>query len=281
MLDEVLVALHHERIHLLMDGTVGLGGHLGALLAAMPHLQAIAVDRDAQNLAAAREHTKAFEGRVEFFVSSYADVLDDMALQGRTIDALLLDLGISSVHIDTPERGFSFRFDAPLDMRFDTSRGKPASTVLARMSERELAAMLDNYGEMPAAMKLAGAMARAAQQGRLETTNDLAAVAEAVYGWRGRKMLPQLFQAVRIATNDELEHLHRTLQLLPTVLSPGGIAAIITFHSLEDRMVKHFFRECPQLEPLTKKPIDPTEAEIAANPRARSAHLRLARRLPS
>nr|MDQ3037516.1 16S rRNA (cytosine(1402)-N(4))-methyltransferase RsmH [Myxococcota bacterium] len=199
------------------------------------------------------------------------------------VDGLLADLGVSSPQLDDATRGFSFRAEGPLDMRMDTTRGETARDLIARMDEQELADILFRHGEERRSRPIARAIKRAEDAGSLVTTSDLRRAVVTVLGPRrqgGIDPATRTFQALRIAVNGELDELGSLLEALPEVLEDGGIGAIISFHSLEDRAVKQTFRGDPRLAPTTKRPIVAGDEEQARNPRSRSAKLRAARRVP-
>ena len=279
----------------LVDATVGLGGHAAALLAAAPGARLLGLDRDRAALARAAERLpgeRVVLRQARF--SELAAVLAEFGWDGA--DAVLLDLGVSSLQLDDPARGFSFRVDAPLDMRMDAGSDPSAAEIVNQWPERELARILAAFGEEPRARALARAIARARP---LRTTGELARVIGGVLG-RGRPGLhpaTRSFQAIRMAVNDELGELERFLADGYRVLRPRGRLAVLAYHSLEDRRVKDAFRRwaadclCPPLIPrclcgwsakvrlLTRRPLRPSAREVARNPRARSARLRIVERL--
>ncbi len=279
----------------LVDATVGLGGHATALLAAAPGARLLGLDRDRAALARAAERLpgeRVVLRQARF--SELAAVLAEFGWDGA--DAVLLDLGVSSLQLDDPARGFSFRVDAPLDMRMDAGSDPSAAEIVNQWPERELARILAAFGEEPRARALARAIARARP---LRTTGELARVIGGVLG-RGRPGLhpaTRSFQAIRMAVNDELGELERFLADGYRVLRPRGRLAVLAYHSLEDRRVKDAFRRwaadclCPPRTPrcvcgwsakvrlLTRRPLRPSAREVARNPRARSARLRVVERL--
>jgi len=296
---EVLSALQPTSQGQYIDGTVGAGGHAhGILETSSPSGQLIAIDRDSEALALARDKLSVFGERVHIVHGSYRS-MDTYAqeLGWDGVDGILLDLGLSSMHVDQADRGFSFLRDGPLDMRFDLEEGLTAADLVNTLPEWELADILYRYGEE----RRSRAIARAIVHRRpMETTQDLVAAVISVLGPQKRGIHPatRTFQALRIAVNDELVTLEEALQRGLDLLRPGGRMAVISFHSLEDRLVKHHFRResrdciCPPEQPvctcghtamlnvLTRKPVMASEEEILANPRARSAKLRVAERLP-
>lgn len=296
--DEVVTALAATTPRLIADATVGLGGHACALLDTLPDLFIVGLDVDPAALAVARETLAPHASRSRLVQASYTELPQVLANAGiRRVDGVLFDFGVSSLQLDTPERGFSFRFDAPLDMRF-SGRGMTAAELLASLDEGELARILHEYGEEPRARRVARSIVTAGQREPLRTTGQLRqVVARALGGRRGRTdPVTRTFQALRIATNRELEGIPPALNDAARLLAPGGRLATVTFHSLEDRLVKRTLKHlsgrcvCPPgarscschpetlLDIVTRRPIRPTPAEVAINPRARSSGLRVAQR---
>ena len=281
MPDECVEQLSPRPGSVLLDGTLGGGGHTRLLAERVaPDGRVIAVDRDPAAVAAAEESLRGLP--VAVACSTYADAPEVLAEIGvETIDGALLDLGLSSDQLDDRQRGFSFHADGPLDLRFDPTEGKSASQLLARISAEHLADLIYKYGEERCSRRIARKIVEARRSTPIETANQLAdLIRRAVPRSYDPRIDPatRTFQALRIAVNGELDHLETALRRLPALLAPGGRLAIISFHSLEDRLVKNAFRDDPRLEPLTRKPLTPTEAEVASNPRARSAKLRVAER---
>ena len=293
---EAVRFLAPDRGGIYVDGTVGLGGHAAAILAAGPEVRLIGIDRDPQALRYAAARLAQFGDRVRLVHGNYRDLTEILAGLGiEAIDGFLLDLGLSSLQLDAPERGFSFRADGPLDMRMDPTQGRSAADLVNAASVEELARILRDYGEE----RFAGRIARAIVAARpIETTRALAEIVRRAIPRRfhERRIDPatRTFQALRIAVNDELRNLQDGLAAGFAALRPGGVIVVISFHSLEDRIVKRFFRKLatpryeslapgpplpPQAEVLTKKPLRPSEEEIGENPRARSAKLRACRKL--
>ena len=296
---EVVQLLAPSPGKLLLDGTLGGGGHSERLLAAGARV--IGIDKDPRALAAASARLARYGEAFRAVRADFRDaknVLSALGLAG--VDGALVDLGVSSPQLDDPERGFSFREAGPLDMRMG-EEGETVAELLARVDERELARILDEYGEEPFARPVARAIKRAVDGGE---ELDTARLAEVVAGAIPRKAWPKrihpatrTFQALRIAVNDELGALAQWLESLPSLLNPGGRAATIAFHSLEDRMVKERFRAltqactCPRDFPVcacgatasfaqvTRKAVQADDDEVAVNPRARSARLRVVERL--
>jgi len=270
---------------LYLDVTVGGGGHSALLLAQDANAQVVVIDRDPQAIAAAQARLAEYGDRVQFWQGNFADyfpTLGPVPPLGK-FDGMIADLGVSSAQFDTPERGFSFRHAAPLDMRMDPSQALTAADIINTYDERALADLFFTYGEERFSRRIAR---RIVAQRPFDTTTDLANTiahcfpAAARTRTRGKAIHPatRVFQALRIAVNQELTALERFLAQAPAWLTPGGRIGIISFHSLEDRLVKHRLRESAILTVVTKKPIVPTPEEVATNPRARSAKLRLAAR---
>jgi 16S rRNA (cytosine1402-N4)-methyltransferase len=260
------------------DGTVGLGGHAAEVLRqSAPDGRLLAVDRDPEALERARARLAEFGPRVRLAHADWREL--PALLGGERAHGVLLDLGVSSLQLDTPERGFSFRADGPLDMRMDRTGGLTAADVVNRMPESELADVLYRLGEEHASRRIARAIVQARQRVHLRTTGELAQVVRgAARAPRGRGLDPATltFQALRIYVNRELEGLGKALTEIAGRLAPGGRLAVIAFHSLEDREVKNAFRELARgsYRLLTRKPVRPSPEEVARNPRARSARLR-------
>jgi len=274
---EVLEGLALKPGEVVIDGTLGGGGHAALMLkATAPSGRLIGFDRDARNLEIACDGMKGSSDRVTYVHDSFGN----MASHVEKADAILLDLGFSSMHVDDASRGFSFMKDGPLDMRYDVSKGETAADIVNGSPREEIAAMLRIYGEEPFANQIAKAITDQRKKKKFETTLELANFIASLSKGRG-KIHPatKTFQALRIAVNDELGELERGLKAAEQVLTPGGRIAVITFHSLEDRMVKQFFRDSKVLKGTTKKPIEGSEEEIHSNPRSRSAKLRIAVRI--
>jgi 16S rRNA (cytosine1402-N4)-methyltransferase len=296
MVDEVVHYLLHERTRVVMDGTVGFGGHAEAILSARSDVRVIGVDRDPLALEAAASRLRDYAARVQLVRGLYSDFGHVLSGVGK-VDAILLDLGFSSPQLDDPKRGFAHASDGPLDMRMD-SEGETAAQLLARLDTDAIAALLRELGEVRQARRVARAIYAAAAAGELATTSHLRA---AVVKTLGRGVPPaelsRVFQAVRIAVNHELDTLRVFLDRVIDVLNPGGRLVILSYHSLEDRMVKRFLRDAsaacvcppnvpvcvcgrkPRIEVLTRRAVRASADEVASNPRARSATLRAASKL--
>ncbi|MFO0646618.1 MAG: 16S rRNA (cytosine(1402)-N(4))-methyltransferase RsmH [Polyangiales bacterium] len=265
---------------LYVDVTLGLGGHSEAILeASQPDGRVVCIDRDPTAIARSKARLARFGDRAEFHHATMSSVRS--VLDGRLVDGLVADLGVSSPQLDEPERGMSFRAEGPLDMRMDLDGEVTAWSLVRDLRESDLADVIYQYGEERRSRPIARSIKRAIEAGEMETTKQLAS---AIYRVMGPPRFGTLdpatrtFQALRIAVNDELGELDKLLAAVPDVLADGGVAAIISFHSLEDRKVKHAFRDADALEVMTKKPIEPGDDECRENPRARSAKLRAARR---
>ncbi len=270
----VLEALQPQPNGLYLDATVGGGGHTALLLKAEPTCRVVAIDQDPMALAAAQAFLQPFGDRVQFWQGNFADFNVNEPL----FDGILADLGVSSAQLDRGDRGFSFRFDAPLDMRMNPETPLTAADVINHYSERELADIFYEYGEERFSRRIARQIVA---QRPLYTTQALAQlVARAVKSSPRQRIHPatRVFQALRIYVNRELEVLDRFLAASPQWLRPQGRIAIISFHSLEDRRVKQAWRNHPLLTVITRKPIVASDTEVAANPRSRSAKLRVAAR---
>jgi 16S rRNA (cytosine1402-N4)-methyltransferase len=287
MTAEVLRHLQPERGGLFVDCTVGLGGHARAILDAGA-TRLIGLDRDQEALVHARTMLAPWAPKVELVHSDYRDI--DAVLESRhvaQVDGALADLGVSSMQFDEPGRGFSFQRDEPLDMRMDRSSGDSAADLIASADEHELADTIYAFGEERFSRRIARAIVSARRDAPIDTTAKLAGIVRRAIPVRGYQRIDpatRTFQALRIWVNRELEGLDTFLGAMARRLRVGARLVVITFHSLEDRIVKHTFRALEKsadaaMRVLTKKPLVATDAEIAANPRARSAKLRAAERL--
>ncbi len=300
LLREAVEALVTVRDGYYVDGTFGRGGHSRAILAALSaEGSLLGVDKDPEAIAIAKQ-LKEGDGRFDFEHGSFARLPHQLRRKGiGAVDGILLDLGVSSPQLDEAERGFSFSQDGPLDMRMDTTQGQTAAEWLASASHGDIASVLREYGEERYAGRIASAILRALEAGPIETTGQLAKiVAEANPSWEKHKHpATRAFQGIRIWINRELEDLDALLGEVVGLLRPGGRLVIISFHSLEDRMVKRFIRRMSRGEQPPRgvpvrdsqvnrqlaavgRAIKPSAEEIAANPRARSAVMRVAERLP-
>lgn len=296
--NDVLSALQVRPGSRHIDGTLGAGGHAGGiLLASAPDGEVLGLDRDPGALAVAASRLQAYGRRVHLRQGSYADMQHHAhALGWRQVEGVLLDLGVSSMQLDDPERGFSFRAAGPLDMRFDPDQLLTAADLVNHAEEETLADLIRRFGEEPRARQVARSIVA---RRPLETTLDLAQAVAAVVRPKRTGLHPatRTFQAIRIAVNDELSGLQTGLEQAVELLAPGGRLVVISFHSLEDRLVKTFLRQqsrdciCPPRQPVCtcghqaaltlvlRKALKPSPDEIALNPRARSARMRVAARL--
>jgi len=305
LLEETLRLLAPERGGLFVDCTVGLGGHARVLLERSPSARLLGIDRDPEALEIAGERLAPFGERAALVEGSFDQVDRILAERGEgRVAGMLADLGVSSLQLDRPERGFSFRFDAPLDMRMGPSIERTAADVVRDSTEAELTRILRDYGEERRARRIAKALVQARTEGPIETTGQLREVVHHAVGGpragpaRGGPRIDsatRTFQALRIEVNQELAGLERYLDSSIELLEEDGRFVVISYHSLEDRLVKQALRaaatgdidpvtgraraETRLIELLTRKPLRPSEAEIEHNPRSRSARLRAARRL--
>jgi 16S rRNA (cytosine1402-N4)-methyltransferase len=283
---EALTYLAADRGGLFVDCTVGLGGHARALLEAGAS-RVIGLDRDTDALAIAADTLAGFGDRVELVHADYRSIGDVLAARGiQTIDGALADLGVSSLQFDAEGRGFSFRRDEPLDMRMDRSAGPTAADLLRDAGEVELANVIFEFGEERHSRRIARAIVDTRERQPIATTGQLAEIvrrAVPTRGWQRIDPATRTFQALRIWVNRELDGLDTFLRGVVDRLRDGGRVVVISFHSLEDRIVKHTFRALERAEALvrvlTKRPVGPGDDEVARNPRARSAKLRAAERL--
>ena len=282
LLHEVLECLAPRDGGLYVDGNLGLGGHSRAILeASAPGGRVIGFDWDEEAMAQARRHLAGYQGRIEFVRRNFAEMreaLDELGI--GLVDGLLLDLGLSSLQLDTSGRGFSFQGSEPLDMRMDDRTAETAADLLNRASEDDLADIFYFYGEERQARRIAAWVADARKKNPLATTDQLVRIVEDAVPpkFRPKKIhvATKVFQALRIAVNGELANLEKILDRVPDIVKPGGRICIISFHSLEDRLVKRTFRNHPDLVPVTAKPIVAADQEVLLNPRSRSARLRAA-----
>jgi 16S rRNA (cytosine1402-N4)-methyltransferase len=289
MVEEVLRCLEPERGGVYFDGTVGGGGHTEAILTRGTGARVIGVDRDREALEAARERLRPFGSRCDLIAGDYARAAEALT---DSLAGALLDLGVSSHQIDSTERGFSFRRGEKLDMRMSSS-GPTAADLLNEMTESDLADVFYRWGEERRSRRLASEVVRRRRVQRFETSDDVVAAMHRAFGDNvSNRAKARIFQALRIATNREMEQLERALPVLRDRLEPSGVIVVLSYHSLEDRRVKERFREwsrgcvCPPGLPVcvcghepegievTRKPMVPTDAEVESNPRARSAKLR-------
>ena len=282
MVEEVVSLFGEANPKVVVDGTIGLGGHAEALLKALHVSLLVGMDGDNHALALARERLSCFGDRVTLMHKPYCEMEDVLkGLGHEQVGGVLLDLGLSSLQVEDAERGFSFVADGPLDMRMDREDEFSAWNVVNGYSQEELERVIRDYGEERWARRIALKIVEAR---RISTLNTTAELAELVANTIPRKFHPRrihpatrTFQAIRMEVNNELGCLENLLESIPSILEPGGRVVVISFHSLEDRLVKRAFREMEDRglgRRITKRPLRPTEEEVAANPRARSAKLR-------
>lgn len=268
-----------------VDGTLGLGGHTELILEqSAPAGKVLGFEWDAQAVQFAEKRLARFGDRFQLIHISYADLLTECPSYGQErVDGILVDLGVSSLQLDNPERGFSFRADAPLDMRMDSRRKVTAEQLVNNLRQEELADIFFNYGEERQARRVARFIAEARIETPVTTTRQLAEIVRLAipkkYHPKKIHVATKVFQALRIAVNRELDNLVKLLTDGPQLLKPGARICIITFHSLEDRIVKQAFAADPLCKVLTKKPVTATAGEVRDNPRSRSAKLRVAERI--
>lgn len=266
-----------------VDGTLGGGGHTRALAEQVGASgRVIALDRDPAAVAAAESNLAGLP--VELVETNFSDIPEVLEqLEVAAVDGVLLDLGLSSDQLADPQRGFSFSMDGPLDLRFDPTTGEPAARLVNRMSVEHLASLIYRYGEERHSRRIARAIERRRRERPIESAAELAELVRRCVptSRTGQRIDPatRTFQALRIAVNDELKWIDVTLRRIPDCLRPGGRLAVISFHSLEDRRAKNAFRDDQRWQALTKKPLRPAPEEVDANPRARSAKLRVAERV--
>jgi 16S rRNA (cytosine1402-N4)-methyltransferase len=298
MLPEVLQKLSPVDGEVYVDGTFGAGGYAAEILE-QADCRVIGIDRDPDAVPRAAALKKKFDGRLEFIEGCFGDV--EALLDGRSVDGFVLDLGVSSFQLDQAERGFSFRFDGPLDMRMDTRSGPTAADLVNTMGEEDLANLIYKYGEERLSRRIAKKIVERRREKKFETTSDLADVVRSCVPRSPKDKIDQAtrtFQALRIAVNDELGELERALASAENILKPGGRMVVVSFHSLEDGLVKAFFREKsggnarankylphtesdekPVYELLTRKALTASEKELSENPRSRSAKLRAVKKV--
>ena len=281
---EVVAALQPSPRGTYVDATVGYGGHTAALLDAGAGF-VLGLDRDPAALDACRRRFAGAESRVALLHADYRTLPDVLATRGLpAVDGIVVDLGVSSPQLDDPSRGFSFRQDGPLDMRMDPTAGRPLASLLADVDERTLADVIFRFGEERHARRIARAIVRARATQPIETTTALAHVVRRAIGggWQRIDPATRTFQALRIWVNGELDGLDVFVTAAVDALAEGGRFAAIAFHSLEDRVVKHTARSLAaagRIRLLTRKPVEPAETEVAVNPRARRARLRVVEKL--
>lgn len=283
LLAEVVEGLLPRSSGLYVDATTGGGGHATEILrASTPDGRLIGLDWDDEALAASRERLSEYGARVQLLHANFVDLEAALMSVGVTaVDGVLFDLGVSSRQFDEPTRGFSFQREGPLDMRMNQRAARSAREVVNTFAESELADIFWVYGEERRSRAIARWIVAERKRGAIQTTTQLARIVERVFGPKRGKTHPatRVFQALRIFVNDELGNLKRGLEAATRVLKSGSRMVVISFHSLEDRIVKRYFIETPALRIITRKPVTATEEEIEHNPRARSAKLRVAEKI--
>lgn len=298
MVNEVVDHLVTRTDGVYVDCTVGGGGHARSILLNAPAGRLVGVDLDRTALEESRKTLASFAGRFDLSQGSFGDLRAVLGESGYSeVDGVLFDLGFSSLQLDDAERGISYSEEGPLDMRLDRDSGETARTLIEHSSERELADVIYKFGEERRSHPIARSIIDARDSGRLETTSDLAKAVLATKPVHRTKTLSRVFQALRIAVNGELSNLRDGLKDAVTVLRPGGRVVVISYHSLEDRITKHYFQKCerpctcprelaecvcgavPTLRVVTRRVVRPEERELAVNSRARSAKLRAAEKL--
>jgi len=289
LLKEVLEILDSTREGIYIDGTLGLAGHALGILEQNPRATLIGLDIDEQSLAEAKKKLRPYAHRVKLYHADYR-YLPGLDIDFSAVRGMILDLGLSSFQLDSPERGFSFNQEGPLDMRMDSRNKTTAFKIIDTYSEPKLNRLFWEYGELKQARRLAKEIVSRRKVKKIERTTELRLLVEAVCGWIPQKgrihPAAKVFQALRIEVNGELEGLGEFLETMARKVSWGARLAVISFHSLEDRIIKHTFARLASdeggpalLRLLTKKPITPSEEERAANPRSRSAKLRAAEKV--
>lgn len=279
LLEEVRHFMQPVKNGVYVDGTLGHGGHANILLSDVrPDGVVLGIERDRRNLKVAQKQAHKAGDRARYVLGDYRNLTTILHENNiDTVDGVLLDLGFSSAHVDEPERGFSFQSEGPLDMRYDTQGELTAAKVVNSWPESKLADSIFLYGEEKRSRHIAKGIVTRRRKEKFKTTTDLANCIADTLGRRGKTHpATRTFQALRIIVNDELAALEEVLPQIVEVLKPGGRVVIISFHSLEDRIVKQFFKASKELDVLTKKPVTASEDEIKKNPRARSAKLRAA-----
>ncbi len=294
--DEVLALFKEQQIHVFVDGTLGAGGHSKAILQEHPEIKTlIGIDQDTDALSIAKERLESWDSTLTLRQGNFDVVIPKLLQEGVKVDGILLDLGVSSMQLDRPERGFSFMRDGPLDMRMDPTETLTAAEVVNTWSAQELGRVFRDYGEEKRWRAAANAIVKAREEGPITTTKQLATILYPVLRNRKGKDINPLtlaFQGLRICVNRELEVIEKTIPQCIDLLSPGGRLSVISFHSLEDRLVKNMFRyhasdkedtsgiagvfidKEPRVRIITRKPICASDEEVALNPRSRSAKLR-------
>ncbi|MCD5382513.1 16S rRNA (cytosine(1402)-N(4))-methyltransferase RsmH [Candidatus Gracilibacteria bacterium] len=300
LLEKVLNKANLEGKKNFIDGTLGLGGHSKKIFEKFPQIKIFGIDQDEKNILLAKKNLEKIGKNLKIIKNNFANIekiCEQENIKGE-VDCILLDIGVASTHFDQGERGFSFQNDGPLDMRMDTTATKTARNVINNYHEQDLFIIFKKYGEEPSARKIAKKICEKRKIETIKTSEELKnLIAEIINPKFLNSTLKRIFQAIRIEVNDELGVLEKGLEGACEVLAPGGRIIVISYHSLEDRIVKKFFRNeeknciCPPIVPIcicnkkqrlkitTKKPIIPTEEEIEKNPRSRSAKMRIAEKI--
>jgi 16S rRNA (cytosine1402-N4)-methyltransferase len=283
LLKESLDYLKADKGGIFVDATLGGGGHTEAILRANPKNRVIGIDRDEEAIERALKRLEPFGDRVSIYHANFSQIGKVLEVEGMDrVDGILFDLGVSHFHL-RGERGFTVWKEQPLDMRMDRRQKLTAKDVVNRLSERELSELIFKYGEERFARKIAREIVRRRKKKEIETTKELADIVESVIPkklWAGRKKHPAVktFQAIRIYVNREFEEIERGIPEAAEFVKPGGRIVVITFHSLEDRLVKNILKNLENFKVVTKKPVQPTEEEVWENPASRSAKLRAVER---
>lgn len=298
LLDECMQAFDGRQLRIFIDGTLGAGGHASQVLQLHPEIENfLGFDQDPQARAIAQKRLESWQKQVTIVPKNFHFLSQELNARGITqVDGILLDLGVSSMQMDTPERGFSIMREGPLDMRMDPTESLTAGEIINTWSEQEMTRIFREFGEEPKARHAARTIVRAREKGPIATTTELTKILQPIFWDKKRNIHPLtlIFQALRIAVNRELEVLESVMDQAIALLAPGGRLAVITFQSLEDRIVKNKLRDAasdkentsgigglfldkePILNLLTRKPIIPSDEEVHQNPRSRSAKLRIA-----
>ncbi|MFA5031505.1 MAG: 16S rRNA (cytosine(1402)-N(4))-methyltransferase RsmH [bacterium] len=270
---EVVAFLRPKTGGVYVDCTLGLGGHTLALFNACKDIKIYAIDADCESMELAKKNLTSFNSNINFLWSNFKEI---GSIIPEKVDGILFDLGLSSFHIDTPDRGFSHRFDSPIDMRFNRESGLPCYKMLEKLKVDDLEFILKEYGEE----YLARRIARLVIESKPKTTMELRDIIANITPWKGRsKTLGRVFQALRIFMNDELNSLSKGIEDATKLLKPRGRICTIAYHSLEDRIIKRYFRTSQELREVTHRAVVPTDFEIENNHRARSAKMRCAERI--
>jgi 16S rRNA (cytosine1402-N4)-methyltransferase len=271
--DEIIQLLSHRPgSQHFVDATFGRGGHTTALLESNPHCSVTAIDRDPEAIAHGQALAQQYPGRLTMIQGRFSNIAQWFA--PVSLSGILFDFGVSSPQLDQPQRGFSFMHDGPLDMRMEWA-GESAADLVNRMREEDLANLIFQYGEERSSRKIAKAIVIQRLKTPFQTTDQLSQLIQKIMPRRGKQHpATKTFQALRMAVNQELQEIESVLPVIPALLQPGGIMAVMAFHSLEDRIVKQFFKATQEFAEKTKKPVRAQRSEVLSNPRSRSASLR-------